>query len=74
MGLCATPHWRRIPPRRLAWPFAAVTFVGITGHVGPEYSGPSQAPSAAVDKAAQQPLTDRFATTVSDGSWTIEIH
>jgi putative transposase len=22
----------------LAWPFAAVTFVGITGHVGPEYS------------------------------------
>jgi|UniRef100_D5X1D9 hypothetical protein len=37
-------------------------------------AGPSQAPSAAVDKAAQQPLTNRFATTVSDGSWTIEIH
>ena len=37
-------------------------------------AGPSQAPSAAVDKAAQQPLTDRFATTASDGSWTIEIH
>lgn len=31
-------------------------------------AGPSQAPSAAVDKAAQQPLTDRFATTVSDVS------
>lgn len=31
-------------------------------------AGPSQAPSAAADKAAQQPLTDRFATTVSDVS------
>jgi len=28
-------------------------------------AGPSQAPSAAVDKAAQPPITDRFATGVS---------
>lgn len=37
----------------------------------PEYAlptaaaGPSQAPSAAVDKAAQPPITERFATGVS---------
>ena len=28
-------------------------------------AGPSQAPSAAVDKAAQRPITKRFATAVS---------
>ncbi|MBW4049620.1 MAG: hypothetical protein HIU89_17400 [Proteobacteria bacterium] len=28
-------------------------------------AGPSQAPSATVDKAAQRPITKRFATAVS---------